>query len=71
MKMLSQTDLATLAGSLGYVSESLLQRALSFQTGQALLVGRIVRDPCLVHFEGRMTQEGGGDMRIAWSPNPV
>ena len=66
MKMLSQTDLTALANSFSFVSESLLQLSKSFDTGEALIVGRIVPTPCLVHFEGRVSQEGGGDLPVEW-----
>ncbi len=67
MKMLSQSDIDALRDSFSFVSEMLLQTSKSFGIGDALVVGGIVPSPCLVHFEGRKTQEGGRDLEVNWA----
>ena len=66
MKMLSQSDLATLCSSFSFVSEKLLNLSRSFSIGQALLIGSFVPAPCLIHFESKKTKEGGRDLDIKW-----
>lgn len=67
MKMLSQSDIDTLQDSFSFVSEKLLWTSKYFATGEAIVIGGIVPAPCLIHFEGRKTQEGGADFNVKWS----
>jgi DNA helicase HerA-like ATPase len=67
MKMASQSDIDALRDSFTFVSDSLLERSKWFEKGEALLIGDIVpARSCLLHFEGRKTQEGGGDLKVDW-----
>lgn len=67
MKMASQSDIDALRDSFSFVTASLLERSKWFDKGEALVVGGIVPVPsCLMHFEGRKTQEGGRDLPIEW-----
>lgn len=66
MKMVSKSDLDALQDSFSFVPETLLERAKWFKQGEALIIGGITPWPCLVHFEGRKTQEGGRDLDVHW-----
>ena len=67
MKMASQSDIDALRDSFSFVPGSLLERSKWFRKGEALVIGDIVPGPsCLVHFEGRKTQEGGRDLPVDW-----
>jgi len=67
MKMASQSDIDALRDSFSFVTASLLERAKWFHKGEALVIGGIVPVPsCLMHFEGRKTQEGGRDLKVDW-----
>jgi len=67
MKMINQSDIGTLQDAFSFVPETLLQRSNSFQIGEALVIGNIIPSPCLVHFEGRKTQESGKDFEVEWT----
>jgi len=67
MKMASQSDIDALRDSFSFVTASLLERSKWFRKGEALVIGGVVPVPCcLLHFEGRKTQEGGRDLPIEW-----
>jgi len=67
MKMASQSDIDALRDSFSFVPGSLLERSKWFEKGEALAIGDIVPAPsCLLHFEGRKTQEGGRDLKVDW-----
>jgi len=70
MKMLSQSDIDALKDSASFVSEMMLDQSKFFGVGDALIMGGIVPSPCLVHFEGRKTREGGSDMEVPWAEEP-
>jgi len=67
MKMASQSDIDALHNSLSFVPSSLLNRSKHFGQGEAVVIGDIVPETCLVHFEGRKTQEGGEDLKPDWT----
>lgn len=72
MRMLSQSDIDIIQRAFSFVPETLLSMSSSFKTGDALVIGAherntLVPSPCLVHFEGRKTQEGGGDLKVDWT----
>jgi len=67
MMMASQSDIDALRDSFSFVPGSLLERSKWFEKGEALVIGEIVPGPsCLLHFEGRKTQEGGRDLKVDW-----
>lgn len=67
MRMNSEVDLAHLVSILSQIPSSLMEQATKFSIGEALLAGRIVQNPILAKFEGRLSQEGGGDIPTAWA----
>lgn len=66
MRMVSQSDIDALQDSFSSVPETLLQRSKWFGKGEGLVIGDIVPTPCLLHFEGRKTHEGGRDLNVDW-----
>jgi uncharacterized protein len=68
MRMLSEGEVTTLQSRLSFASESFLQLSRRFETGDALVMGSIAPAPLLMHFDRRLTQEGGGDMIVQWRP---
>lgn len=66
MRMVSQSDIDALHDSFSFVPGSLLDRSKWFKKGEGLVIGDIVPAPCLLHFEGRKTQEGGRDLEVDW-----
>lgn len=64
MKMSSPADLHELGSVFGFVPASLLERASTFQQGQALLAGGFAPDDGVVRMRERYTHEGGADVRV-------
>jgi hypothetical protein len=64
MKMSSPADLLELGSVFGFVPSDLLDRAASFQQGQALLAGGFAPDDGVVRMRDRYTHEGGADVRV-------
>jgi uncharacterized protein len=62
MKMTSRADLARIADTFSQVSPGLLSECAKFDKGYALIAGKIVNTPTFVHFDGRLSFEGGGDL---------
>jgi hypothetical protein len=52
---------------LSQVPPSLMEQATTFSIGEALLAGRVVQNPIFVKFEGRLSEEGGGDVPTTWA----
>ena len=67
MRMNSTTDVAHLAGMLSHIPSSLMERATRFGLGESLVAGRIVKNPVLAKFEGRLSEEGGSDVPTTWA----
>jgi hypothetical protein len=71
MRMNSHADLAHLASILSQIPISLMEQATSFSIGESLLAGRIVQNPTLAKFEGRLSVEGGSDIPTTWAARRV
>ena len=67
MRMNSTVDLAHLAEVLSQIPASFLEQSTNFGLGETLLAGRIVKNPTLAKFEGRISEEGGGDIPATWA----
>jgi DNA helicase HerA-like ATPase len=67
MRMNSQADLAHLVSILSQIPPSLMEQATNFSIGKALVAGRIVQNPIFARFEGRLSEEGGGDIPTTWA----
>jgi hypothetical protein len=62
MRMNSTADLAHVADLFSFVPRGLIERATTFEQGEALAAGKIVSHPALVRFGARITEEGGADV---------
>jgi DNA helicase HerA-like ATPase len=62
MRMNSVADLAHVAGVFSFVPPGLVDRAATFQQGEALVAGKIASHAALVRFGSRITHEGGADV---------
>lgn len=64
MRMNSPRDLAELAEVFGFVPEELLLRSQHFKQGQGLFAGGFIAEPTVAQMRGRITQEGGSDVKV-------
>ena len=62
MRMNSGADIEGLARAFSQVPATVIARSRHFVRGESLIVGEIVPSPTFTKFEGRLTQEGGGDV---------
>ena len=67
MRMNSQADLAHLVSVLSQIPPSLMEQATKFSVGEALVAGPIVPNPIFARFEGRLSEDGGGDIPATWA----
>jgi uncharacterized protein len=67
MRMNGAADVEELTSLFSHVPAPLLQRALRFGLGQALLAGPISPVPSLAQIGARHTPEGGGDVPTTWT----
>jgi hypothetical protein len=64
MRMNSTGDLAHVEEVFSFVPAGLIDRATTFQQGEALVAGKIASHPALIRFGARITHEGGAD--VSW-----
>jgi hypothetical protein len=64
MRMNSTVDLAHVGEVFSFVPSGLIDRATTFEQGEALVAGKIASHPALIRFGARITQEGGAD--VTW-----
>jgi uncharacterized protein len=62
MRMNSAADLGHVGAVFSFVPPGLLDRATTFDQGQALVAGKIASHPALIRFGSRITEEGGADV---------
>jgi DNA helicase HerA-like ATPase len=67
MRMNGAADVEELTSLFSHVPAALLQRALGFGLGQALVAGPISPVPLLAQIGTRHTPEGGGDVPTTWT----
>ncbi len=68
MKMASQANIKAIQDAFSYVRESLLEVCKTFEQGDAMIIGDIVPiSPAFIHFVGRVTMEGGKDLKVNWN----
>ena len=71
MRMNSQADLTDLTSFFSFVPPGLIEGALAFRQGQALVAGKLVSHPAYVAVGDRLTREGGADLPRTWAePRP-
>ena len=71
MRMNSPRDLAELAEVFGLVPEELPLRSQHFKQGQGLFAGGFIAEPTMAQMRGRITQEGGSDVKVPVAPLPA
>jgi DNA helicase HerA-like ATPase len=62
MRMNSAADLAHIGRVFSFVPPGLIDRAMTFRQGEALVAGKIASHPAMLRFGARITQEGGSDV---------
>ena len=62
MRMNSVADLGHVAQVFSFVPAGLIDRATTFEQGEALVAGKVASHPALVRFGSRISQEGGADV---------
>ena len=62
MRMNSVADLAHVANVFSFVPAGLIDRATTFDQGEALVAGKIATHPALIRFGSRISAEGGADV---------
>ena len=67
MRLNSLADTAFAQGVFSFVPPSLIDRAVTFQQGEALIAGKISPQPALLRFGARISEEGGADVPATWA----
>ncbi len=67
MRMNSLADTAFAEAVFSFVPPSLIERAVVFRQGEALIAGKISPQPALLRFGARITEEGGADVPATWA----
>jgi DNA helicase HerA-like ATPase len=62
MRMNSVADLGHVGSVFSFVPPGLIERAMTFRQGEALVAGKIASHPALIRFGERLSQEGGADV---------
>ncbi len=62
MRMNSLADLAHVSEVFSFVPPGLIERAATFELGEALVAGKAASHPALIRFGARITAEGGSDV---------
>lgn len=64
MRVNAPRDLAELADVFGFAPEPAIRKSAEFAQGQALFAGGFIAEPTFVQMGERMTEEGGGDVKV-------
>lgn len=67
LRMNSSADISHLASVFSFAPESLVDLAAGCRSGEALIAGSIAPSPLVMHFEGRLSPEGGRDVPTSWA----
>ncbi len=62
MRMNSAADLGHIADLFSFVAPGMIDRAMNFGQGEALLAGKIASHPAMIRFGSRISHEGGADV---------
>ena len=62
MRMNSVSDLAHIAKVFSFVAPGMVDQAVNFGQGEALVAGKIASHPALIRFGSRISHEGGADV---------
>lgn len=64
MRVNAPRDLAELADVFGFAPEDAIRQAQDFRQGQSLFAGGFVEEPTFVQMGDRISEEGGGDVKV-------
>ena len=67
MRLNSLADTAFTREVFSFVPPSLIDRAVTFHQGEALIAGKISPQPALARFGARVSEEGGADVPATWA----
>jgi uncharacterized protein len=67
MRLNSLADTAFTQAVFSFVPPSLIDRAVTFRQGEALIAGKISAQPALLRFGARVSEEGGADVPATWA----
>jgi uncharacterized protein len=67
MRLNSLADTAFTQDVFSFVPPSLIDRAVTFHQGEALIAGKISPQPALLRFGARISEEGGADVPATWA----
>ena len=67
MRLNSLADMAFTQEVFSFVPPSLIDRAVTFHQGEALMAGKISPQPALLRFGARISEEGGADVPATWA----
>jgi hypothetical protein len=70
LRLNSLADAAFARAAFSFVPPSLIERAVTFRQGEALIAGKISPQPALLRFGARITEEGGADVPTTWAAAP-
>lgn len=70
MRLNSVADAAFAQAVFSFVPAGLVERATTFQLGEALIAGKIPPNPALIRFGARIAEEGGADVPTTWARVP-
>ena len=63
----SLADMAFTQTVFSFVPPTLIDRAVTFRQGEALIAGKISPQPALLRFGARISEEGGADVPATWA----
>ena len=67
MRLNSLADAAFTQEVFSFVAPTLIDRAVTFHQGEALIAGKISPQPALLRFGARISEEGGADVPATWA----
>jgi hypothetical protein len=67
MRMNSRADLSELSAAFSFLPPTLLEEAMRFRLGEALIGGGIVPAPLIARMGTRVSEEGGADLPATWA----
>lgn len=67
LRLNSLADTAFTQAAFSFVPASLIDRAVTFRQGEALIAGKVSPQPARFRFGARISEEGGADVPATWA----
>jgi len=67
MRLNSAADAAFAQAAFSFVPPRLVEQAIGFRLGEALVAGKLSPHPALARFGARVAEEGGSDVPATWA----